>query len=83
MTAVSIRSRTLALTAAVLGFAAPAMASAAERPAGAPPAPIASPTPQAETRYCVADIVTGSRIAKKVCHTRKEWLNQGFDPLAK
>lgn len=33
-------------------------------------------------RYCVIDSMTGSRIPKKICMTRKEWLGRGFDPLA-
>ena len=34
------------------------------------------------TRYCVVEAVTGSRIATKQCKTRSEWLAEGFDPLA-
>jgi hypothetical protein len=34
-------------------------------------------------KYCVLETPTGSHIAKKTCHTRKEWLSQGFDPLEK
>ena len=35
------------------------------------------------TRYCVVSEVTGSRLTRKVCQTRAQWLDQGFDPLAK
>ena len=34
------------------------------------------------TRYCVIGTVTGSRIERKTCNTRKAWLAEGFDPLA-
>ncbi|MEO7688863.1 MAG: hypothetical protein ABIS51_06215 [Sphingomonas sp.] len=36
-----------------------------------------------ETKYCVIDTPTGSHISKKICRTRKEWLDEGVDPLAK
>jgi hypothetical protein len=32
-------------------------------------------------RYCVKETYTGSRVPKKSCYTREEWLNQGWDPL--
>jgi hypothetical protein len=42
--------------------------------------PTAAPSPQ--TKYCIVDTVTGSRITKKVCKTREAWMNEdGFDPL--
>ncbi|WP_010215722.1 hypothetical protein [Sphingomonas sp. PAMC 26621] len=34
-------------------------------------------------RYCVIDTPTGSHIRNKVCKTRPEWLDEGFDPIAK
>jgi hypothetical protein len=34
-------------------------------------------------RYCVEDTVTGSRLPRRSCRTREEWLAEGFDPLAK
>ena len=57
-------------------------------PTGAPKAEkaddsTAQPAAESKTRYCIRDTVTGSRVPVKVCHTRKEWLDQGFDPLAK
>jgi hypothetical protein len=30
----------------------------------------------------VIGTVTGSRIERKTCNTRKAWLAEGFDPLA-
>jgi len=49
------------------------------------PEPGATPTPAAtdKTKYCIVDMPTGSHIRQKTCLTRKEWLAQGFDPLAK
>lgn len=48
--------------------------------------PAANATPAVErspnTKYCILDTVTGSRIAKKVCKTRDGWMREdGFDPL--
>lgn len=64
----------------------PVMAATPD-PAGAPKAERAEAAATSAvgdaTKYCVVDTPTGSHIAKKVCHTRKEWLNQGFDPLEK
>ena len=34
-------------------------------------------------RYCILSTTTGSRIEHKTCHTREDWLKEGFDPLAK
>ncbi|WP_394653042.1 hypothetical protein [uncultured Sphingomonas sp.] len=39
-------------------------------------------TVQKPTLYCIRDTVTGSRIPRKSCKTRVEWMAQGFDPLA-
>ena len=42
--------------------------------------PTAEPTPQ--TKYCMVDTVTGSRIPQKICKTRAAWMREdGFDPL--
>jgi hypothetical protein len=59
--------------------------AAGPRPAGeaareASATPTAAPSPQ--TKYCIVDTVTGSRIAIKVCKTRDAWMREdGFDPL--
>jgi len=53
------------------------------------PAEVAAPASNAiaepkakETKYCVIDSVTGSRIRQKICKTRGEWIKEnGFDPL--
>lgn len=34
-------------------------------------------------RYCVMSETTETRIQRKVCKTRQEWLAEGFDPLGK
>ncbi len=33
------------------------------------------------TRYCVREVIAGSRLERQTCWTRAEWLDQGFDPL--
>ena len=77
----------MGVVAAFCMAAASPVIAATPEPAGAPKAEKseAGATSVAEdtTKYCVVDTPTGSHIAKKVCHTRKEWLNQGFDPLEK
>ncbi len=60
-----------------------ALASIADPAAAPTPAP-AAPAPQsAESRktYCLTGDLTGSRIPRRECHTRTEWLKQGIDPL--
>ena len=62
------------------------IASALTGPAAAPrtaPESTRTETPRAETRYCVKNERTGSRLEHKECHTRTEWLQRGFDPLSK
>lgn len=34
-------------------------------------------------RYCIVDTPTGTRIAHRVCKTRADWLDEGFDPLVR
>lgn len=56
--------------------------SALTGPAAAPrTAPVQMP--RAEMRYCVRNERTGSRLSRRECHTRAEWLQRGFDPLVK
>ncbi len=46
--------------------------------AGATP----KPTEADSRRYCVENRYTGSRLARKTCKTRAQWIAQdGFDPL--
>lgn len=35
-----------------------------------------------ERKYCIVDTPTGTRVPRKACHTRAEWLDRGFDPLS-
>lgn len=86
-------SKTLlsSLAVAALAFAAPALAAgpeaattnAAAAADGAVVANAVQATPAGERRYCVVDTITGSRMPRKVCKTRKEWLGEGVDPLDK
>lgn len=70
------------------GFAAAAIAAglatavqAETRPGAPAPAPSSKAKPAKDTRYCLETMTTGSRLARKVCKTRAEWLQEGFDPL--
>ena len=65
---------------------ASALASAATPSAPASGASQAAPAPTpatAERRYCVVTVPTGSRLERRDCRTRAEWLREGFDPLAR
>ncbi|MDF0489832.1 hypothetical protein PX554_16980 [Sphingomonas sp. H39-1-10] len=69
-------------------LATPSIATPAGTPDGARieanTAPIAAAPAKRETRYCVVDTITGSIIPRKVCHTRKDWIDlTGRDPLEK
>ncbi len=72
------------------GFAAAAILIAvpafAETKPGTPaPTASAEPAPPVarDKRYCIMSNLTDSRIAKKVCKTRAEWMSDdNFDPLA-
>lgn len=65
------------MLSALAAAASPASPTAGATPRPAPAAPVA-----AERRYCVETTNTGSRIPKRECHTRGDWMKQGFDPLA-
>ena len=70
---------------AAVALAMTLTAGSAHADAGRPPAlvkPANESPPKAETRYCIKDTVTGSRIPLKACYTRRDWLARGFDPLA-
>lgn len=78
----------LLATSALSIATAPVIAGEA-RPAAmlAPPALEGSThatTAQRAQRYCIVNSVTGSRIPRRTCKTRAEWLaDENFDPLAK
>ncbi|WP_066658067.1 MULTISPECIES: hypothetical protein [unclassified Sphingomonas] len=71
---------TAAAAALIVATAAPAFARDT-----APSAPQSSEAsaPKAETRYCVSETPLGSRLPKKTCKTRAQWIaDDNFDPLA-
>lgn len=71
--------------AALLATAAPAIARPADSEAAARKTAAAvalervaaNPT----TKFCVNETITGSRITRKICHTRSEWIARGADPI--
>jgi hypothetical protein len=80
-------TRFLAIAAAAVSIAAVPVAAQetmSDRPQVAASATGggSSPTaaPKKETRYCIDDSFTGSRMSKRVCRTKKEWLAAGVDP---
>jgi len=77
----------LMTTAALLSIAASPVVARDARPATATTdstrATDAVRIKSSAQRYCVVDSVTGSRIPLKICQTRAQWLEEGFDPLAK
>lgn len=85
-----IKTVIFAVSGALIAAASPAFADGGRAPAE--PASTTSTTalvqapsakPATAKRYCVIDSVTGSRLPHKTCQTREQWLDQGFDPLAK
>ncbi|WP_332812228.1 hypothetical protein [Sphingomonas sp.] len=82
-------SAAAALAAMFVGAAAPASAKAAVGAAiessatTAAPAATAPREPSANTKYCMVDAITGSRLQKKVCKTKQEWKDLGVDIAAK
>ncbi|WP_419809779.1 hypothetical protein [Sphingomonas sp.] len=65
--------------------ATPVIRAAPAAPAAPVPAPPVQP-PAARvkpTNYCVIRTPTGSHLRLKTCHTREEWIDRGFDPLAR
>ncbi|WP_337847454.1 hypothetical protein [Sphingomonas sp.] len=79
-----MRKSMFTATAALFAvIAAPAFAAEkAPPPPPSAPAPDAT-APQAETVYCIKAEFTGSRLPKKICKTRANWIaQQDFDPLA-
>jgi hypothetical protein len=68
------------VAAGALAFtAAPAFAGD-PKPGEAPQPPAVAKTDK--TKYCIVGEITGSRMPRKTCKTRVQWLQQGFDPLA-
>ncbi|MEZ0497871.1 hypothetical protein [Sphingomonas sp. IW22] len=80
------RTRTAILVAAAaFGVTAtqPALAAEDTKPAAAPAAAAAAPyTVSDNTRICVRETLTGSRVPRMICNTMKRWKDQGVDPFA-
>ena len=75
----------IATAAAALAVvtAVPAMARDTAPAPSNPASSTETPAPKANTRYCVTDKTTGSRLARKTCKTRADWIAyNNFDPLA-
>ena len=79
-----IRTIRVAALAAALTTAATSVAQAGtvNTNAAVRPAQPTTAMPSAKTRFCVQTLEVASRIPRRVCQTRAEWLNEGFDPLA-
>ena len=70
---------------ATVGVLLGAPALAADRPEPTV-ATTPAPAPDAQSkkvRYCIKDAITGSRMERRICKTRAEWLQQGVDPTAR
>jgi len=81
-----VMTKPLLLTLASAMLIAIPVASFAGVPegAGAPRAPVSEPKAAVDQKkYCIIEATTGSRIAKKKCQTRAEWLLVGVDPTEK
>lgn len=80
----SMLMTTLAMFAAQIDQSPQAVAAApaASTPAGssvaARPARTSKPT-----QYCIQAAYTGTRMPKKTCKTREEWMRDGIDPTEK
>ncbi len=71
----------LSLAAAAIGAQASAADTAATTAATASATAPAAQSAAKPKSYCVKEALTGSRLERKVCKTRDEWLAQGWDPL--
>ena len=78
-----MRSMFKGFTAAIFAAGLVTAAHAETKPGTPAPAAKAAPgaKPVKDKRYCVESMATGSRIARRTCKTRAEWLDEGFDPL--
>ena len=43
----------------------------------------ASAPGQAGTKYCFTEAYTGTRLARKICHTKQQWSDRGVDIAVK
>lgn len=68
--------------ASVIALGLATTAHAETKPGAPAPEPTAKVVKQAkEQKYCVVGTPTGTRIPRKDCRTRAEWMDEGFDPL--
>lgn len=78
------RSYIVAIAALALlgGSVSPAFAAARDPDAGAPtPTPQSTPVQKVQ-RICIEGEITGSRIPRRICKTRDQWIKEdGIDPL--
>lgn len=77
-----IKQSAFAIAGLLLAAAVPA--AAAEKGTGAAPgnevtSVTASRGAAAEKKYCVDEMLTGSRIPYRVCRTKAEWAAEGVD----
>ena len=70
----------LLTTAAFAALADPATAPAIPAAPAAPAA--ATQADQSAKVYCISYTPTGTRLPRRDCHTRADWMKKGFDPLA-
>ena len=71
------------LAAAATVATTSAYAAAGDPSKAAKPVVAASAKASNTTKYCVVDTLTGSRVPRKQCRTRADWMaSNGFDPLA-
>ena len=76
----SVAAAMFAAAILVAGATAPAYAA---DPTTEAPKPAATAKPGKAKLYCMTGAMTGTRMAKKVCRTRADWIaRDGFDPLA-
>jgi len=77
-------TRISTIVIAAAGLALPTVASAAPKPAESEAtAKTGRSDVVKQRRYCVEGLVTGSRIATRVCKPLDDWLAEGFDPRAR
>lgn len=75
-TIIAVIAALSAIPSAAQGLENPTANVSAPAHSGGPIAPAAK-----AKRYCVVAQDTGTRLSRKLCRTRAEWLAQGYDPL--
>lgn len=75
MKSIFVAAAAIAGMTAVPVLAQPETATTA---ASAAPAAVV-PAKTQQTKYCISDVLTGTRMTTKQCKTRKEWADEGVD----